>query len=193
MQRVHLWGPVSLQRDIASVPNVNAAEWRSGTMSRYSLQLALPAQVNCPLSTIIKALPSPSLSPLHLSLFHSQFQPSSPAPLPQYAPATYIETSQPGLAHWFQIPIWTFLCSCCPLTLFLNHVFDFSSCRLMRWWICQGILRNFTWWHCFPFCWDEATGHVLCMLGTLAVAQMRVPFLLFLSLGTGKQTETAIK
>lgn len=59
--------PSSLQRDIASIPNVNAAEWRSGTTSRYSLQLALPAQVNCPLSAIIKALPSPSLHSLSLA------------------------------------------------------------------------------------------------------------------------------
>lgn len=59
-------GPSSLQLDIASIPSVNMVEWWSGTCcttSCYSLQPALPAQVNCPLSTIIKALP------LSLSLF----------------------------------------------------------------------------------------------------------------------------
>lgn len=58
--------PSSLQLDIACIPNVNMAEWWSGTCcttSCYSLQPALPAQVNCPLSTIIKALP--------LALFYS--------------------------------------------------------------------------------------------------------------------------
>lgn len=72
--------PSSLQRDIASIPNVNAAEWRSGTTSRYSLQLALPAQVNCPLSTIIKALPYPSLLPPPASLSPSLLLTIQPSP-----------------------------------------------------------------------------------------------------------------
>lgn len=81
-------GPSSLQLDIASIPSVNMVEWWSGTCcttSCYSLQPALPAQVNCPLSTIIKALP------LSLSLFlfsHSQFKPSPAVSLAQYAAPT---------------------------------------------------------------------------------------------------------
>lgn len=81
--------PSSLQLDIACIPNVNMAEWWSGTCcttSCYSPQPALPAQVNCPLSTIIKAL-LPSLS---FILSHSQFQPSLPVSLTQYAVAYWL-------------------------------------------------------------------------------------------------------
>lgn len=68
MQFIHLWGPKSLQLDIARIPSVTMAEWWSGTCrttSCYSLQQAPLVWVNCPLSTV-SHYPS-----LFVSLFYS--------------------------------------------------------------------------------------------------------------------------
>lgn len=68
MQFIHLWGPKSLQLDIARIPSVTMAEWWSGTCrttSCYSLQQAPLVWVNCPLSTV-SHYPS-----LYVSLFYS--------------------------------------------------------------------------------------------------------------------------
>lgn len=181
MQRVHLWGPVACSVISPLFP----------TWMRLSGDQGPRAAIHCSWhyqpKLIVHYLLLSKLCPLPLSLppTLSQFQPSPHAYRPHSQALLTESKFQSGL---FSAPdtLWIYFFKI--LLLSFPTVF-----RLIRWWICQGILRNFTWWHCFPFCSAEATGHVLCMLGTLAVAQMCVPFLLFLSLGIGKQTETAIK